>query len=183
MSTNIKIQRICQHCGNEFTAKTTATKYCSHICNSRHYKLKVKSNKIERSNTETLKIKSSINEDVQTKEFLTVRDVATLLSCSIRTAYRLVNNGTIIGVNLAERMTRISKNELQKVLEQPKPLPTITLPSEFSISEYYTINEIQEKFGISQTGLQLLIKKHKIPKTKRGKFVYVPKGLINPLLT
>ncbi len=28
MSSNIKLQRICQHCGNEFTAKTTVTQYC-----------------------------------------------------------------------------------------------------------------------------------------------------------
>jgi excisionase family DNA binding protein len=183
MSTNIKVQRICQYCGNEFTAKTTATKYCSHTCNSRHYKQKVKGGKIERSNTETLKIKSSNIVDVNAKEILTVRDVATLLSCSVRTAYRLVNNGTITGVNLAERMTRISKSEINKILESPKPTLMLPQVEKFTISDFYTITEVQEKHGISQTGLQLLIKKHSIPKVKKGKYTYVPKTVITGLLT
>jgi len=183
MSTNIKVQRICQYCGKEFTAKTTATKYCSHTCNSRHYKQKVKGVKIEKSDSETLKIKGSSIIDVKVKDILTVRDVAILLSCSVRTAYRLVNNGTIAGVNLAERMTRISKNELHKILENPKPTLMLPQVKEFDTSDYYTINEVQEKYGISQTGLQLLIKKHNIPKTKKGKYTYVPKSVINGLLT
>ena len=183
MSTNIKIQRICQFCGNEFTARTTTTKYCSHKCNSRHYKKKVKDEKIDTSNNETLRIRSRNIEDVKTKEFLTVRDVSILLGCSLRTAYRLVNNGTIKGINLAERMTRITRTDLNSVLEKPKKEKTLPQPTEFLIDEHYSINEVQDKFGISQTGLQLLIKKNSIPKTKKGKYTYVSKVLINELLT
>ena len=38
MSTNIKIPKFCQFCGQAFVAQTTTTRYCSHKCNSRHYK-------------------------------------------------------------------------------------------------------------------------------------------------
>ena len=183
MSTNIKIQRICLHCGNEFTARTTTTKYCSHKCNSSHYKQKVKGAKIEQSNTETQKKKTGSIDVVKAKEYLSVRDVSVLLGCSLRTAYRLVNNGTIKCINLAERMTRIKKSELDKVLEQPKPVKPAPSPTELSISDCYTLNEVQDKFRISQTGLQLLIKRHNISKIKRGRFAYVPKSIINRLLT
>ena len=53
MSSNIEIKRVCEYCGNEFTARTTKTKYCSHKCNSRDYKKKIKEKKIQVSNKET----------------------------------------------------------------------------------------------------------------------------------
>lgn len=70
MSSNIKVQRICQYCNIEFKAKTTVTKYCSHTCNSRPLKFNVKSKKIEISNIQTLQIKNKFQEDLRNKEFL-----------------------------------------------------------------------------------------------------------------
>ena len=58
MSSNIRVQKICEYCGEEFTAKTTQTRYCSHNCNSRDYKARKKAEKIERSKTTTILIKS-----------------------------------------------------------------------------------------------------------------------------
>jgi endogenous inhibitor of DNA gyrase (YacG/DUF329 family) len=57
MSSNIQVQRICQHCGKEFTARTTKTLYCSHRCNSADYKAKVRAGKIGISNKEPQVIK------------------------------------------------------------------------------------------------------------------------------
>ena len=45
MSSNIAIQRICQHCGKEFTARTTVTQYCSDDCAKRAYKARIKAAK------------------------------------------------------------------------------------------------------------------------------------------
>ncbi|OIQ16603.1 MAG: hypothetical protein BM557_09840 [Flavobacterium sp. MedPE-SWcel] len=183
MSTNIKVQRICQYCRNEFTAKTTTTKYCSHKCNSRHYKQRVKEGKIKVSNTETLKIKNIPYKEVNIKEILTVKDVATLLTCSTRTAYRLINNGTIKGVNFGSRMTRVQKSELKKVFEQPRPLKNIIKTDKFKVSDFYTINEVMQKYNVSQGTLQQVIKRNNVPKTKKGRYVYVSKLMINDLLT
>ena len=52
MSSNIKVQRICQHCTKEFTARKTITMYCSHRCNSAAYKAKQRTIKVEASNKE-----------------------------------------------------------------------------------------------------------------------------------
>ena len=116
MSSNIKVQRICQHCGNEFTARTTTTKYCSHKCNSADYKAKLRAAKVEESNKRTKQIINFSIEELKAKEFLSVRDVATLLGCSVRTTYRLIDNGTLKAVNLSERITRIKRSELNKIL-------------------------------------------------------------------
>lgn len=184
MSTNIKVQRICLYCENEFTARTTSTKYCSHKCNSRHYKQRLKGIKIEKSNTETRKIKTFDFDSLKAKEFLSIRDVSLLLGCSTRTVYRLISSGTINCVNLSERLTRVKRAEINRILE-PAPLKSKKPQqlNDFKISECYTISEVQDKFGISQSGLRLLIKKHNIQKKQRGKFTYVSKLVINQLLT
>mgnify|MGYP003735899179 CR=1 FL=1 len=71
MSSNIIVKRICDYCKNTFDAKTTKTKYCSHICNSRGYKLNQKLKKIETSDTETKSKVSKYVVDVNSKDFLT----------------------------------------------------------------------------------------------------------------
>jgi len=115
MSSNIKIQRICQYCKQEFTAKTTVTKYCSLKCNQRAYKKLKRSEKIEQSNTETVKVKLYPIEILNTKEFLTVREVAQLLNCSVRSAYYYIESGTIKAVNLGKRLTRVKRSEIDKL--------------------------------------------------------------------
>ncbi len=115
MSSNIEIQRICEYCNKEFTAQTTTTRYCSHKCNSRHYKAKVKQVKIDNSNKETLKKTLFPLEQLKAKEFLTVKDVATLLNCSTKTVYRQIENGNIDAINLGERLTRIKRSTINKL--------------------------------------------------------------------
>ena len=72
MSSNIQVQRICQHCGTEFTARTTVTKYCSHRCGSLANKAKKRAEKVQKSNSETKQIKTKPIEELKAKEFLTV---------------------------------------------------------------------------------------------------------------
>jgi excisionase family DNA binding protein len=187
MSSNIKIQRICQHCGNEFTARTTTTLYCSHRCNSAAYKAKQRAGKVEQSNKETLRIKNQPIEELKAKEFLTVREVARLLNCSVRSAYYYIENGTIKAVNLGQRITRVKRSEIDKLFEQPQTLtPQPEKQPEqkqFDISECYNLTEVQSKYGISETALQNLIKRYEIPKIKKGWFAYVPKTVIDKLLS
>jgi excisionase family DNA binding protein len=181
MSSNIQIQRVCEFCGNEFTARTTVTKLCSAKCRKANYKAKQRAEKIEKSNSETKRIKNKPIEELKEKEFLSVREVATLLGCSLRTAYRLIDTGTLTGVNLAERMTRVKRSEINKLLEQPR-IPKRTL-TQYDISECYSLSEIQNKYGISDKALYDAIKRNELPKLKQGWFTYVPKVLIDKILS
>ena len=45
----IEVQRICQYCEQEFTARTTVTKFCSHTCNQRAYKANKRDKKVKQS--------------------------------------------------------------------------------------------------------------------------------------
>jgi excisionase family DNA binding protein len=100
MSSKIQVQRICNHCKREFTARTTVTAYCSHNCSRAAYKARARGVKVEASNRETKAIKEKPLQDLRAKEFLTVADVARLLGFSLRTTYRLIDTGKLKAVNL-----------------------------------------------------------------------------------
>ncbi len=183
MSSKIEVQRICQHCGNEFTARTTVTRFCSHKCASAAHKQKVRAGKVEQSNKQTQQIKTQPIEELKAKEFLTVREVARLLNCSVRSAYYYIESGTIKAVNLGQRITRVKRSEIDKLFEQPQPVTPEPEQMQFVISDCYNLTEVQSKYGISETALQNLIKRNSIPKIKKGWFAYVPKTVIDKLLS
>jgi len=117
MSSKIEVQRICQHCSTEFKARTTTTMYCSHRCNSAAYKAKIRAVKVEGSNKETRRIKTQPIEELKAKEFLTVREVALLLNCSVRSAYNYIESKTIKATNLGQRVTRVKRSEIDKLFQ------------------------------------------------------------------
>jgi len=183
MSSKIEVQRICQHCANEFTARTTVTRFCSHRCASAAHKQKVRAGKVEESNKQTQQVKTRPIEELKAKEFLTVREVARLLNCSVRSAYYYIESGTIKAVNLGQRITRVKRSEIDKLFEQPQPVIPQPEQKQFDISDCYNLTEVQDKYGISETALQNLIKRNSIPKIKKGWFAYVPKTVIDKLLS
>lgn len=187
MSSNIQVQRICQHCGNLFTARTTTTLYCSHRCNSAAYKAKQRAGKVEQSNKETQRIKSEPIEQLKAKAFLSIADTCKLIGISRRTVYRLIERGELI-TGKAGKRTIIRRSDLEQLLfEQPRTLaPQPEKQAEqkpFDIAECYNLTEVQSKYSISETALQNLIKRNSIPKIKKGWFAYVPKTVIDKLLS
>ena len=187
MSSNIKIQRICQHCTNEFTARTTTTLYCSSRCNSAAYKAKHRAGKVEQSNMETQRIKTQPIEQLKAKAFLSIADTCKLIGISRRTVYRMIERGELI-TGKAGKRTIIRRSDLEQLLfEQPRtvaPQPEKQPKQmQFNISECYNLTEVQSKYGISETALQNLIKRNSIPKIKKGWFAYVPKMVIDKLLS
>lgn len=182
MSSNIEVQRICEYCGNEFTARTTRTRYCSLRCNNRAYKANIREQKINASNKETKQVVTQSIEQIKAKEFLTIAEACNLLSISRWTIWRKAKNNEIQVSKIGSR-TIIRRSELDKLLEvtQIKSKPEQEI-KQYSISECYTISEIVQKYSISNSALYNLVKRNEIPKTQRGKFVYVPKVLIDNLL-
>jgi excisionase family DNA binding protein len=184
MSSKIEVQRICQYCEQEFTARTTVTKCCSEKCRKAAYKARKRAEKVKQSKIEAeRKIKQPI-EQLKAKEFLTVREVAQLLNCSVRSAYYYIESGTISAVNLGQRMTRVKRSEIDKLfLDSYEPEPVETNKRELKFSDCYTIGEVLKKYSISDNALRNLIERKNIPKRYSGKFAYVPKQIIDELLT
>lgn len=185
MSSKIEIQRICQHCSNEFTAKTTVTKYCSDVCAKRAYKVRKRKEKIEASNSESLQIKTHSFEQLKTKDFLTISEACELLSISRWTIWRAIKRNELNAGKIGRR-TLIRRSDLELLFEQPQPIePIPSKPANINhkIEDCYKLAEIREKYGISDSTLHNLIKRNNIPKIKQGWYTYVPKNLIENLLS
>lgn len=103
MSSNIRVQRVCQQCGDEFTAKTTVTKFCGDICAKRAYKQRKRDEKITESNVETAKVIALPILEVQSKEFLSIADACLLLGISRQTIWRAMKAGRIEPLKLRGR--------------------------------------------------------------------------------
>jgi excisionase family DNA binding protein len=115
MSSNIKVQRICQYCSKEFTARTTVTKYCSHKCSQRDYKARKRAEKVKRSDTETTQIMNQPIEQLKAKEFLSINEVCQLVGISRRTVYRLIEQGDLKKIKVGSR-TLIKRSTLDRLL-------------------------------------------------------------------
>ena len=114
MSSNIRVPKICQHCGAEFIAKTTVTKYCSDTCSKRAYKKRKRSEKIEKvANVATQKIEFT-QDVIGNKDFLSISETCSLLGASRMTLYRQIKKGTIKAAKLGSR-TIIKRTEIEKL--------------------------------------------------------------------
>jgi excisionase family DNA binding protein len=111
MSSNIRIERICEFCNCKFIARTTKTKYCSQICSARQYKHAARQEKLA-----IAKVESTITGKVRTtvdfpmlagKELLTITEASALLNITHVTLRRWIKEKRI-------QSSRIGKKHLIK---------------------------------------------------------------------
>lgn len=118
MSSNIRVKKICENCGEEFEARTTVTRYCSHTCNRRHYKKLKKKEKLEQFEKKNKEVKLQIPKvdfaALGDKYFLRIKEAAVLIGVSERTFYRLMENGTIKTYKLGGR-TLIKRSDIDQL--------------------------------------------------------------------
>lgn len=174
MSSNIEISLICQFCGEEFTARTTVTKYCSHRCSSLAYKKKKREEKIQRAIKKTDEIKQvSSNDTISNKEYLSVSDAAQILGVERTTAYRYCVDEKIPCMRI-NRKIFIRKKDIDSLFENAGPYTPSPIQKQ-SIVDFYTIDEIEEKYKISKSLIFKTIREKNIPKTSHNKKAYYSK--------
>ncbi|MGQ7869954.1 helix-turn-helix transcriptional regulator [Sunxiuqinia sp. sy24] len=179
MSSKIQVQRICQFCGSEFIARTTVTKFCGDICAKRAYKERKRTEKLQRSDNEMRKIKTQRTEELNSREFLTVTQVSKLIGCSRQNIYKLINSGKLKATNILEKKTIVTRSDLNDLFSKKIKKRT---PYYYTFEECYTLKDIKNKFGVSESLIQQIVKRNNIPKIRKGKFAFVPKRLIDDIL-
>lgn len=183
MSSNIEVQRICQHCGKEFTARTTVTKCCGDNCAKAAYKKRIKGLKIIKSNKETEVVKHKPITDLKGKPFLSIVESCQLIGVSRRTLYRMIERHELKIGKFGNR-TIIKRSDIDGLFNQVNIQPDNYLkPEPYKVADCYNMKDVQEKYGISEKALYSMISRNNIPKFKNGRFSYVPKILIDTLLT
>jgi excisionase family DNA binding protein len=114
MSSNIRIYRICDNCGNEFIARTTVTKTCSDRCAKWLYKARKRGEQIERSNKETVQTMSAKIVEVQHRDYLSIQDACKLLGVSRWTVSRAIKDKRLKAVSLGKRIV-IKRTEIDRL--------------------------------------------------------------------
>jgi len=181
MSSNIAIKRICEFCGNTFIAKTTVTRFCTHICNSRFGKRKARELKIQSSEKQVAEIMAASVSSTIVAEFLTVKEAARLLNTSVRSIYNIIHSGRIKAVRLTPRKTLIKRADLDQMLILPEfQAPILKVRTKNPHPKYcYTTAEAQEALNFSEKALWEFLKRNNIPKYRERKYSYVLKSYLN----
>ena len=182
MSSNIKVERICEWCGKKFIAQTTVTRFCSKRCAEHSYKERLRQKKLAVSNQET----AQTNFKRRDKDYLTPTQAAELLGIGRMSIYRYIRNGKIKVVRFA-RKTLISKADIQAMFDFLTPKEnTSSEPAEKkskTLADFYTRADIREKFGVKDSWIYKVVAENNVPKTiLRGK-AYFSKSHIDRLFS
>ena len=123
MSSKIRIKRVCAQCHQDFVARTTVTKFCSHDCNRRYYKAVSKAEKINQSELETIGFKQTIRLMEVQKDFLSVAETAVMLGCSKAAIYKMIKFERLKSVNFLGNLIRIRRQDILDKFDAPSPVP------------------------------------------------------------
>jgi excisionase family DNA binding protein len=178
----MEINKKCQYCGVQFIAKKTTTRCCSDNCAKRYYKQRKKEEKVAAFSFSAETTPLDI-EKIQKKDYLTVKEVMLLLSISRTSIYRMLKDGRLTKLQ-GLKSVRIRKADFDLLFKsennQSLMKKEYSLPP-FGTDNYFTINQILEKFSVSAGSFYQLCKKHNIPKIPKGKNVFVPKELVEQI--
>ena len=121
MSSNIRINKICKHCGEVFVAKTFKTQFCSHSCNSKDYKKREKIRRMEeskeeyKSNLKNSKSQSMNMEELKSKIYLSIAEVCLLVGMSDSTIRKFVKEGRLKTIRLGKKHL-ILKSQIEDLM-------------------------------------------------------------------
>jgi excisionase family DNA binding protein len=175
-----KIQKQCEVCGQSFVPKTVDSVYCSKKCGAAAYRKKKALKK--KKEEEQQAVIDKISAD---RLYISVPEAIALFGVAKSTLYRLVRQKRIPAINLGTRLVRIDRaaiEEMFPIRQTPlkKEKPTAKLYS-LEPQDCYTIGEIAQKFGISDSTVYKHIRKFSIPTRQIGNYVYTPKNEIDNL--
>lgn len=174
------IKKICEFCGCEFDAYTQNARYCSHDCNRKAYR------DIKRK--EVISLTASIasqtkreraKTDLAGREYISISDAAILMGVSRWTIYRNVVKGIIPAKRLSRRTTLIRKKDIEALFEDIEPYEVLTTGERKQIDEWYTIDEVTEKYGLLRHRIRKIINAEGIPTKKAGTRTLIAKARID----
>lgn len=181
---NFTILKQCEHCAEMFEAQKRTTRFCSHKCASRNYKLRKRQELKKEVETETKqklkpKVKAFDLAMIKEKEFLTVVEVSKLFGCSKDTIYRMIKANEINAINLNKKLTRIRRKDIEQLFEPTNK----EAPKELTPENCYQMNEIIKKYNVSRNTIYNYGNKHNIQRLKQNGITYYSKTDIDNLFS
>ena len=173
MSNKVKIERICEHCGKSFLAQTCKTRFCSHACNSRHYKEMIRNgryNVITKEVKEEKKQRINLSVDevefIQSKEVISLKQLGIYLGICRKSVYTYLRKYSIPFSRMSGRII-VERKEIDKIMN--KLIQSIEAKQENPVkalehlTDFYSVKEIEEKYRIQYTRIYVIVKENDIP--------------------
>lgn len=174
-------RKICQHCGKEFIAYTSATAYCSHRCSGLADKLRKRNDRLKSTTKEVRELQRQALLD---KNFLTLTDAAKLMQISRTTLYRIIKLNSIPLKRFTDRTVRISREDLDKAANRQVTLEDTTITEKEDIlTNWMTKEQIMEEYGITLSWLHSTTKRLGIQPRTIGCKNFYDKAQIDKVFT
>ena len=177
MKAKEPIKKVCEFCGREFEAYTQTARYCSHQCNCKAYREIKRKEVISLSASMASKTKRErAKVDLSGREYLSISEAASLLGWCKQTVYNYCHKGIIPAKRLSQRTTLIRKKDIDALFDEIEPYEVLTTGERKPIDEWYTIDEITEKYGLLRHRIRKIINAEGIPTKKAGTRTLIAKS-------
>ena len=171
----MEVRKICQWCGKPFIAKKTTTCYCSHQCSNLGYKERVRERKRELKKMQELLQPKQASEE---QDFFSFAQAAKLMGVTRQYIYKLVKENKLRASRISGKKSLIRRADIELMLKT-KPYESIKPKDDVDITEYYTAEQIAEKYKVNTKWVWTYTREHDIPKVKIRQFNYYSKKHID----
>ena len=171
----MEVRKICQWCGKPFIAKKTTTCYCSHQCSNLGYKERIRERKRELKKMQELLQPKQASEG---QDFFSFAQAAKLMGVTRQYIYKLVKENKLRASRISGKKSLIRRADIELMLKT-KPYESIKPKDDVDITEYYTAEQIAEKYKVNTKWVWTYTREHDIPKVKIRQFNYYSKKHID----
>lgn len=173
----MEVRKICQWCGKPFIAKKTTTCYCSHQCSNLGYKERIRDRKRELKKMQELLQPKQASEG---QDFFSFAQAAKLMGVTRQYIYKLVKENKLRASRISGKKSLIRRADIELMLKT-KPYESIKPKDDVDITEYYTAEQIAEKYKVNTKWVWTYTREHDVPKVKIRQFNYYSKKHIDAI--
>lgn len=172
----MEIIKECGVCGKAFVASKMSFKYCCRGCERVAFRRREAEKKREKENAESL-LNAERNNSLRDKAFLSPEDVSVLFDVSLPTVYRYFQTGLIKAVKIRNK-TFVRYSDIERVFDDATPYRKRRYQRKEE-QEYYTLQEIMEKYKIGRKAVWGRCDRLGIPKIYEGRNTFFSKKAID----
>ena len=173
----MEVRKICQWCGKPFIAKKTTTCYCSHQCSNLGYKERIRERKRELKKMQELLQPKQASEG---QDFFSFAQAAKLMGVTRQYIYKLVKENKLRASRISGKKSLIRRADIELMLKT-KPYESTKPKDDVDITEYYTAEQIAEKYKVNTKWVWTYTREHDVPKVKIRQFNYYSKKHIDAI--
>ena len=173
----MEVRKICQWCGKPFIAKKTTTCYCSHQCSNLGYKERIRERRRELKKMQELLQPKQASEG---QDFFSFAQAAKLMGVTRQYIYKLVKENKLRASRISGKKSLIRRADIELMLKT-KPYESIKPKDDVDITEYYTAEQIAEKYKVNTKWVWTYTREHDVPKVKIRQFNYYSKKHIDAI--